>query len=378
MCVFGKDQRMANDVQVRILYDDFYKRFGVLTAWTRPSQMRIYYDAFKQGLPKFKPRNCATDKAKLARIVSKTPEVMIKISGRTRDSGHLKEHMNYITRNGKVPAETDYGLMKGSAAIKDLHADWADDEIIYKGQHQVCKAALSVNMVLSMPPGVDRERFRNAVNDFVNSELRPRVDVMVAFHHDTNHPHAHVTVRGRQHDGRTFNPGKPVLEHYREQFALSLRRRGLEAEATPRYARGRTMKSEQQYVRHMRARGFMPHTQNLAIGEAYRDLQRNNKGMSGEAGSDSAAKARPWENAVRQRHNGIIGVYTAAAKELYASGDPDDRQLALKVAQFAKSIPKPVFAHDLYKQALEKQLNMRAKQQQLGSERQRDGPETER
>jgi len=36
---------------------------------------------------------------------------------------------------------------------------------------------------------------------------------------------------------------------------------------------------------------------------------------------------------------------------------------------------KPVFAHDLYKQALEKQLDVRAKQQQLGSERQRDGPE---
>jgi len=366
---------MANDPKVRILYDDFYKRFGILAAWTRPSQIRVYYDAFKQGLAKPKLRNSAVDKAKLARVVSKTPEVMVKVSGRTRDSGHLKEHMNYITRNGKVPAETDYGLMKGSAAIKDLHADWADDEIIYKGQHQVRKAALSVNMVLSMPPGVDRERFRNAVNDFVNSELRPRVDVMVAFHHDTNHPHAHVTVRGRQHDGRTFNPGKPVLERYREQFALALRRRGIEAEATPRYARGRTMKSEQQYVRHMRARGLMPRTQNMAIGEAYQDLQRSRPMASDVARSNGYVKERPWENAVRQRHAGIIGIYMAAAKELGMSGDPTDRQLALKVQQFTKSIPKPVFAHDLYKQALEKHLDVRAKQQQLGSERQRDGPE---
>jgi len=367
---------MANDSKVRILYDDFYKRFGVLAAWTRPSQIRLYYDAFKQGLAKPKPRNSAVDKAKLARIVSKAPEVMVKISGRTRDSGQLKEHMDYITRNGKVPAETDYGLMKGSAAIKDLHADWADDEIIYKGQHQVRNASLSVNMVLSMPPGVDREKFRNAVNDFVNSELRPRVDVMVAFHHDTNHPHAHVTVRGRRHDGRTFNPGRPVLERYREQFAIALRRRGIEAEATPRYARGRTMKSEQQYVRHMRARGLMPRTQNMAIGEAYRDLRQAKQGFPDTSRFSGTAGTRPWENAVRQRHNGIIGVYTAAAKELGISSDPADRQLALKVQQFTKSIPKPVFAHDLYKQALEKQLGVRAREQQiLGSERQRDGSE---
>jgi len=369
---------MANDPKVRILYDDFYKRFGVLTAWTRPSQIRVYYDAIKKGLAKPKSRNSAIDKAKLARIVSKAPEVMVKVSGRTRDSGHLMEHMNYITRNGKLSVETDYGLMKGRESIKDLHADWADDEIIYKGQHQVRKASLSVNMVLSMPPGIDREKFRNAVNDFVNSELRPRVDVMVAFHHDTNHPHAHVTVRGRQHNGQTFNPGKSVLERYREQFAIALRRRGIEAEATPRYARGKTMKSEQQSARHMRARGLMPQTQNMAIGEAYRDLQRGRQDKIAALPSNSVVKERPWENAVRQRHNGIISVYTAAAKELYASGDATDKRLALKVAQFAKSIPKPIFAHDLYKQALEKQLGMRAKQQKLGSEYKRDGPERER
>jgi len=366
---------MANDPKVRILYDDFYKRFGILSAWTRPWQIRMYYDSFSKGLRNPKPRNSAADKAKLARIVSKAPEVMVKISGRTRDSGHLKEHMNYITRNGKVPAETDYGLMRGKNAINDLHADWSDDEIIYKGQHQIRQAALSVNMVLSMPEGVDRERFRNAVNDFVNGELRPRVDVMVAFHHDTPHPHAHVTVRGRQHNGMTFNPGKSVLERYREQFAIALRNRGIEAEATPRYARGRTMKSERQYVRHMRARDLMPRTQHAAIGEAYRELQYAKSKSSDVSKRMGQMRQRPWEDAVRQRHEGILGVYTAAARELGVSTNPADRRLAFQVKQFIQSIPEPVFAHDLYKQALEKQIGERTRQQLPNGEHQRDGPE---
>lgn len=365
---------MANDPRVRILYDDFYQEVGVSAAWTPPSQIRVYRDALVTGRTKPRPRNSAADKARLARIVNKAPEVMVKVSGRTRDSGHLKEHMNYITRNGEVPAETDYGLMTGKEAVNDVHSDWADDEIIYKGQHQVRKAPLSVNIVLSMPPGVDREAFRNAVRDFVDAGLRPRVDVMLAFHNDTNHPHAHVTVRGRQHSGQTFNPGKAVLARYREQFAAALRQRGIEAEATPRHARGRTLKSDRQPMRHMRLKGQMPRTEHAAIAEAFKDTQRVRSGQPGQSKPAGPARPRPWEHAVRDRHAGISGVYLSAARELAASLDPVDRALARKVVQFVQSMPAPAFVHDLYKQALQRQLAERTKLQ-TPAEKKRDGPE---
>lgn len=356
---------MANDPKVRFLYDDFYKEVGVSAVWMHPAKIRVFRDASTKGQGRQNLRNNAADKAKLARIVSKTPEVMVKVSGRTRDSGHLQEHMNYITRNGKLPAETEYGFMKGKEAVKDLHADWADDEIIYKGQHQVRKTALSVNMVFSMPQGTDRDSFRNAVRDFVDDELRPRVDVIVAFHDDTNHPHAHVTVRGRQHDGKAFNPGKPVLERYREQFAGALRNRGIEAEASPRYVRGRTMKSERSHMRHMRAKGLMPRTERSSIRDAFNDLKPNGR---------NDAQKRPWEEAARARHRGVRQVYSAAARELVASTNPYDRQLAVKVEQFARSLPEPAFAHDLYKQALAQQLSER-ENKKPPLEKSRDGPQ---
>ncbi|PSH70164.1 type VI secretion protein [Phyllobacterium brassicacearum] len=362
---------MANDPKVRMLYDDFYKEVGVAAAWTPPSHIRVYRDALLKGRARPRPRNTAADKARLARIANKAPEVMIKISGRTRDGAHLKAHMDYITRNGKVAVETDYGAMQGKDAVRDIHADWSDDEIIYTGQHQVRKAPPSVNMVLSMPPGVDRDAFRNAVRDFVDAELRPRVDVMLAFHDDTEHPHAHVTVRGRQHDGKTFNPGPPVLAHFREVFAGALRHRGIEAEATPRCARGHTMKSERSHARHMRAKGLIPRTESAAIREAFRDLERARNGASHP---EDEEKLRPWVKAARERHAGVKAVYTAAARELAASASPADRKLAQQVEQFVRSMPAPMFAHDLYKQALERQLAQRAKPPPTAV-KQRDGPE---
>lgn len=44
-------------------------------------------------------------RAKLERMVRRVPEVMVKITGRTRDGGHLQRHLDYITRNGKLVLE---------------------------------------------------------------------------------------------------------------------------------------------------------------------------------------------------------------------------------------------------------------------------------
>ena len=46
------------------------------------------------------PRRLTTAmRVKLERIVRRAPEVMVKITGRTKDVAHLKSHLAYITRN---------------------------------------------------------------------------------------------------------------------------------------------------------------------------------------------------------------------------------------------------------------------------------------
>lgn len=284
-------------------------------------------------------------KARLNRVVRKAPEAVVKVSGRTKDAGHLKAHLDYITRNGKVEAQTDFGPMKGRAAVEELHADWALDEKHLGRSESLRRAPLSVNMVLSMPKAVDRERFRDAVTDFVDKELRPRVDVVVCFHHDTAHPHAHVTVRGRDREGKTFNPRKADLHNYRERFAECLRHRGIEAEATPRSARGVGMRGQRAAVRQMEKRNVT----SKVTESAYRQAMRDHEEGQG---------ARPWEKPIEQRHKAVKAVYETAARSLAVSSDPTDRLLAERVAAFTKALPadRPLTRRDHYAAVLARRV----------------------
>ena len=91
-----------------------------------------------------------TMRAKLERVVGRAPEVMVKITGRTKGVGHLKSHLGYITRNGELAAETEQGaLMTGRGGLKDLQQRWADD--IALDQKRRRDGTLSINIILSMP-----------------------------------------------------------------------------------------------------------------------------------------------------------------------------------------------------------------------------------
>jgi type IV secretion system T-DNA border endonuclease VirD2 len=70
-------------------------------------------------------------RSRLARIVAKRPEVMVKINGRTRGAQHLKKHFDYITRNGKLSAETKDGqVLTSQESVRALHDDWLQDNAV--------------------------------------------------------------------------------------------------------------------------------------------------------------------------------------------------------------------------------------------------------
>src|SRR3546814_17541487 len=48
-------------------------------------------------------------RARLARVVSRAPEVMVKVTGRSKGKNHAAAHFDYIGRKGDVPLETRDG-----------------------------------------------------------------------------------------------------------------------------------------------------------------------------------------------------------------------------------------------------------------------------
>lgn len=272
-------------------------------------------------------------RARLARIAERTPEVMVKVTGRTRDAGHLRAHLDYISRNGQLDLETADGVaISGRAEVADLARGWAAEQLADRRTR--AGAPFSHSLVLSMPAGTDPVTLLDAARAFAADVFTARHDYVFTLHTDTPRPHVHLSVRSRGYNGERLNPRKADLDHWRLTFAQALRDRGIAAEATPRRARGLTRKSERMPVRkiqdrHAAGQGEMARTRR----DAYRE--------AGRAAFGGDTEPRPWERRTAEQQAKVRSLYLAQAKVLQRSSDPMDRDLGVKVQAFVLAMPQP-------------------------------------
>lgn len=264
-------------------------------------------------------------RAKLERIVRRAPEVMVKITGRTKGVAHLKSHLAYITRNGELDAETEQGAtMAGRSGLKDLQQRWEDDADLDNKRRR--DGSLSVNIILSMPAGTDAVAVKDSARAFAIETFGYNHDYAFVQHLDDKHPHVHLTVRSLGHDGKRLNPRKADLQAWRERFAGELRLRGISAEATPRRTRGRVRKGDRGAVLAMRERKITPDVDRLARKEVLSEVR-----------SGKIAK-HPWDERIKSRQDAIRRRYLDYAAELLRSGVSGDHALARQIRQFVNNM----------------------------------------
>jgi type IV secretory pathway VirD2 relaxase len=246
--------------------------------------------------------------------------------------------------------------------VKDVGDDWS--ALALADSRRRANTPFSVSVMLSMPAGTDAVKVRDAARAFARSMFADRFDYVFALHTDAGHPHVHLAVRALGDNGERLNPRKADLEAWRQTFAQALRDRGIEAEATPRRARGVTRKPERGVLRRIRER------QETGQGQAGRVRQ---------AAYHDAAKAafskaeRPvWETRMVERQAQVRGLYLAQARVLSRSADPTDQALAAKVEAFVRSMPQP----DSQRLALAREL--RAASQALEKHKPKGGRERDR
>lgn len=270
--------------------------------------------------------------ARLVRVVRRAPEVMVKVTGKTRDATHLAAHLKYITRDGALQAELSGGTRAvGGDEVAELAASWCAVDLM--DPRRRANTPLSVSLVLSMPRGTDPIRLQRAAAATAEAEFGGRHDYALVLHTDVGHPHVHLTVRARGHDGGRLNPKKAHLEAWRQRFAHELRERGVEAEATPRRARGVTLKAERTAARKLRerhesGRAAMP----LRSREAIRDAAFR---------ATSRAEPSAWDRALQQQQVRVRSLYLAQARLLQASDLTEERRLGDEVEQFIREMPAP-------------------------------------
>ncbi len=295
---------------------------GFEDVWRPPSSL-------SRAWPEERYRPPRDLRARLARLVRKAPEVMVKVTGRTRDPSHLEAHLRYITRNGELPAEGAAGLLCDDRdAMLDLAKDWAFRNLA--DSHRRRGAPFSVSLLLSMPAGTDPHKLQDAARAFAEQTFGARFDYVFALHTDTPHPHVHLSVCAAGAGGVRLNPKKADLEAWRQLFARELRARGVEAEATPRRARGVTRKSERTPLRKLRERA-----------EAGRGgfSRVHRAGLIDAVRQRSSESTGPWMASLAARRIRTAALYAAQARLMLTSSDRADRQLADRVMAWLETMP---------------------------------------
>ncbi|MFC7380081.1 relaxase/mobilization nuclease domain-containing protein [Brevundimonas sp. GCM10030266] len=265
--------------------------------------------------------------ARLARIARGAPEVMVKITGRTHDGGHLLSHLQYIGRNGALSLEgPDRERVGDREAVRALAEAWTSEAALRPGRRR--DTPLSHAVVLSMPRGTAADRLEDAARAFAGRVFGDRFDYVLVLHDEGKHPHVHLTVCSTGRDGRRLDPRKADLQQWREAFAAELRARGLEAEATPRRVRGVVRRPERTAVRKMRERAV------AGQGPAPRVLE----GAVRDALSADPASA-PWRIALVKRQRRIRRLLLAEAVRLSRSDRGAERALGGLLERFVLERP---------------------------------------
>lgn len=263
-------------------------------------------------------------RAQVARTLRRTPEVMVKITNKAASAqgmGAVRRHLRYISRNGRIELEDQDGdRIAGKDALRDLAITW---QLGGWGIPETSTRREVFNILLSMPPGTDRLAVRDAARDFAALEFGDGRAYVFAAHDDEAHPHVHLCVQVRGPHGRRLNPRHKDLQRWREGFAEKLREHGVEANATPRRARGVTQRYPKPAVVHMMARGETP---------------RYWKRMPNDAQRDAGWVAQ----------GGVFAAWREIAYAMARSRAREDRAMAVEMAYFVGSMPvqrdRPVVA----------------------------------
>jgi type IV secretion system T-DNA border endonuclease VirD2 len=264
-----------------------------------------------------------TARAKLARIVRKAPEVVVKVTGRQRRGSHVKAHLEYIGRKGDLQVETRDGeILTDRQDIAERAAEWSDT-LQWRSRPTVS----SVSLIFSMPEGTDPDKVLGAVRALAHAELSDNHDYVLALHTDTPRPHVHLTVQAEGLDRTRFNPRPVQLNRFRERFARELRARGVAAEATPRRARGQGIAGSSMALVKLRARLRTGGSRQIADS----DRRTNEHAIAVAKGQDQLP---PFVAAGTFRWQEIRRAYEQTAAALNATGQADDVELANDVRAF--------------------------------------------
>jgi hypothetical protein len=170
----------------------------------------------------------------MLQTASRKTQAIFKISSYGKGLHKIAAHLNYISRRGKLELEDQDGnkllsLQEQKQILKSWSPDFGDNP----------RSRDTMHIVLSTPPGTDREKAFNAAKEFLENEYKTsNHEYLFVAHKDTNHPHVHAVIKMLSNYGQKLNPRKAYLHQVRQKYAEICRSHGIDVEASSRAERG--------------------------------------------------------------------------------------------------------------------------------------------
>lgn len=326
-------------------------------------------------------RNWSDIKEQLRRTVHHAPEVVITVQGsRTAKKGDhaaiegVLRYMMYISRNGRLlTTDEQDAKIEGIDAIRETHGAWnLDMQRMRSGRGETLHPTF--NLIFSMPAKTEPAKLLDAVQQFAREHFVGHQYVM-ALHtpetepgrkHDKSpeHPHVHVILRAEDENGQRVYIRKGNLRAWREAFAALLRARGIEANATSRAERGKSLRTPRSAEWHIDKR----YQEKIAKGEPA-EPSRAKAARLQEAAQElqtGNTEPKPWELAMAARRRDVMRELAQNAARLREDGDTE---LADHVDRFMRDIPPLDSERRQMQRALIEQLKTRVKEREQEREK---------
>lgn len=170
----------------------------------------------------------------------KNTEVVVKITGSSKNYGALKAHLRYISRNGNIPVMNENGeVFNGKEELKDLYQSYNNYYKIptekFLQDNSLKERRETLNIVFSMKDfdNAPVKKIQKAAINTIKKKY-PHNYFVIAMHNDTDNPHCHLSLKITDNFGKRINPKKADLNDLRKEFALELNKLNVEATATIR------------------------------------------------------------------------------------------------------------------------------------------------
>lgn len=153
----------------------------------------------------------------------KSKEVVIKITSSGKSVKSIKNHIDYISRNGNEKIIDKDGLeVQSNTDRKHLASQFIDFPESDKRE--------TLNIVFSYHEA-SRKHLLEAIKSTIDNKYPDNYYVM-AVHEDTNNPHCHVILKLENSKGKRINPNKKDLQDLRDNFSKELNKFGYKSKST--------------------------------------------------------------------------------------------------------------------------------------------------